>query len=328
MRSEIAAALKGWQRDPMIYAIVIDAEGERAFCAGGDLHELHRLASTDRNAARVSLGGEYALNWQIECYTKPIISLIDGICMGSGVGLTAFGTHRAAGPAYAFAMPETAVGFFPDAGATWLLSRLRDNAGIYLGLSGRAIGRGDALDLGLVTHCIDSENFEDIRAALRDAEPVDAIVDGLAERVPPAMTDAERAAVRKVFGAGTVSQLFERLNAVEDQDRTWADELTVELLARSPTSLAVTLEQLSTRPPADLGDALRREYCAACQFLEGDDLYEGIRALLIDKDKNPQWTPPRAEDVDAELVESFFEKPAAGGGLELPERPKAIAAIV
>ena len=119
----------------MIYAVVIDAADDGTFCAGGDLKELARQANDDIATARASLAAEYALNWQIEIFTKPIVSLINGVCMGSGVGLTAFGTHRVAGEGYGFAMPETSIGFFPDVGATWLLTRLPQRFGMYLGLS-------------------------------------------------------------------------------------------------------------------------------------------------------------------------------------------------
>ncbi|MGI9407478.1 MAG: enoyl-CoA hydratase/isomerase family protein, partial [Hyphomicrobiaceae bacterium] len=227
---------------------------------------------------------------------------------------------------YGFAMPETSIGFFPDVGATWLLSHLPDRFGIYLGLSGRTIGRGDALQLGLATHCIPAARFEDIREALALAEPVDPLLDNMAEHVSTETRDAERNAIRTCFSANSVGQILDRLKSTEGEQAGWASALLEELHQKSPTSLAVTLWQLTRDMPPELRTCLIREYRQACRFLEAHDLHEGIRALLIDKDKNPVWNPARVTEVDARTVEAYFEPPPSGD-LELPPRPKAVAAI-
>ena len=153
MRAQIAAAFAAWTRDPQVYAAVIVSATDRAFCAGGDVREMVELGKSRPEEARRSIAAEYALNWQLDCFTKPTVSLIDGMVMGSGVGITLYGTHRVAGERYRFAMPETGIGLFPDDGVSWAFARMPDEIGMYLALTGRAIGRADAYRLGLVTHC-------------------------------------------------------------------------------------------------------------------------------------------------------------------------------
>ncbi|MEO0730664.1 MAG: enoyl-CoA hydratase/isomerase family protein, partial [Pseudomonadota bacterium] len=182
MRAEISDALSGFARDPIIYALVIKSDCDRAFCAGGDVRELVELARTDVAAAHASFGREYLMDWRLECFPKPTVSLINGFVAGSGVGLTAFGTHRVAGEDYAFAMPETAIGLFPDVGVSHALARLPHEIGTYLALTGVTIGRGDAIKLDLATHAIRSEDFATIEAALSEARPVDAVLHELAEK--------------------------------------------------------------------------------------------------------------------------------------------------
>lgn len=177
MRAEMAAAFPKWARDPQIYCVVVRSTSPKAFSAGGDVRELTAWAREDMPRARKALAAEYGLNWLLECFSKPTISLIDGAVMGSGVGISLYGTHRVAGEKYKFAMPETAIGLFPDVGVAHALARMPDEVGVYLGLTGRAIGRADALALGLVTHCVPGESFDAITAALAEADPVDPVLD-------------------------------------------------------------------------------------------------------------------------------------------------------
>ncbi len=174
----MADAFPRWSRDPEIYAVVIRSSSPRAFCAGGDVRELAEWGSKRRPEAIKSLAAEYALNWLLECFMKPTVSLMDGVVVGSGVGISLYGTHRVAGERYSFAMPETGIGLFPDVGVSWAFARMPDAIGMYLGLTGRAIGRADAYRLGLATHCIPASRFEEIRAGLADADPVDPLLDG------------------------------------------------------------------------------------------------------------------------------------------------------
>ncbi len=185
MRAEIAAAFAAWTRDPQVYAAVIVSATDRAFCAGGDVREMVEWGKSRPEDARRSLAAEYALNWQLDCFTKPTVSLIDGMVMGSGVGITLYGTHRVAGERYRFAMPETGIGLFPDDGVSWAFARMPDEIGMYLALTGRAIGRADAYRLGLVTHCMPAARFAEVRAAISDADPVDPVLDSRHEDPGP-----------------------------------------------------------------------------------------------------------------------------------------------
>ena len=177
MRSQIAACFAAWAQDPQVYAAVIMSATDRAFCAGGDVREMVAWGKARPADAQRSLAEEYALNWQLDCFTKPTVSLIDGTVMGSGVGITLYGTHRVAGERYRFAMPETGIGLFPDDGVSWAFARMPGWLGMYLALTGRAIGRADAYRLGLVTHCVPAACFGAIKAGLAAADPVDQMLD-------------------------------------------------------------------------------------------------------------------------------------------------------
>jgi enoyl-CoA hydratase len=166
MRAELAVTLARFARDPQVYAMLIRSASPKVFSVGGDVRETIAWARSDPERARRALADEYRLNWQLECFTKPTVSLIDGLVMGSGVGLTIFGTHRVAGEGYAFAMPETAIGLFPDVGVAHVLARLPGAVGIYLGLTGRTIRRADAYALGLATHCIPRARFDEFAAGV------------------------------------------------------------------------------------------------------------------------------------------------------------------
>ena len=202
MRAAMARAFPRWARDPEIYAVVVSSASERAFCAGGDLREMTEWGRNRQADAVRSLAEEYALNWQLECFIKPTVSLIDGVAMGSGVGISLYGTHRVAGERYRFAMPETGIGLFPDDGVSWAFARMPDAIGMYLALTGRAIGRADAYRLGLVTHCIPAGRFGEIRAGLAAADTVDPLLDDRHEDPGPGELEALRPAIARCFSAG------------------------------------------------------------------------------------------------------------------------------
>ena len=219
MRAEIAAAFAAWVRDPQVYAAVIVSATDRAFCAGGDVREMVDWGKTRPKDARLSLAAEYSLNWQLDCFTKPTVSLIDGTVMGSGVGITLYGTHRVAGERYRFAMPETGIGLFPDDGVSWAFARMPDEVGMYLALTGRAIGRADAYRLGLVTHCLPAARFAEVRAAISDADPVDPVLDSRHEDPGLGEIDALRPAIARCFGQPSVEAIAAALAAERGETR-------------------------------------------------------------------------------------------------------------
>ena len=312
MRGQIAEALPRWVRDPNIYAVVIASAAQAAFCAGGDLRELATWGRTSKPKARASLAAEYALNWRLECFTKPTISLIDGLVVGSGVGISLYGTHRVAGTNYRFAMPETQIGLFPDDGVGHAFARMPHHLGMYLALTGRAIGPADAYHLGLVTHVITANEFAAIRTAIAEAEPVDAVLDG--RHRPPGPGDLQEVApvVARCFGADTVEEIIARLGEERGRQAAWADAVARDLLRRSPTSLKLTHRHLRQARAVDLRATLVENYRIAHQCLEGADFYEGVRAVVIDKDAAASWQPARLEDVTETLLAPYFAPPADG----------------
>lgn len=319
MRRKMTDSYPQFARDPMIYAVVVQSSSERAFCAGGDVRELVRVAHEDKEAARRAFFEEYSFNWLHECFSKPTISLIDGAVMGSGVGLSAYGTHRVAGHKYKFAMPETAIGLFPDVGSMWLLSRMPHQIGMYLALTGRSIGRADAFALGLLTHCIPADQYEEIKAAVADTWPVDPLLDERHEDPGPRELDDLAPHIAHCFSAPTVEGVLQRLREVEGPEREWAHDVHNELLTRSPLSLKVTHRHLSNARALDLRQVLEIDYRLACRFLDGHDFHEGVRAALIDKDGSPRWQPERLEDVTPAMVDAYFA-PMGEGELRLPTR--------
>jgi len=327
MRRKLAAAYPRFAREAQIYAVVIQSASDKVFSAGGDVRELARLGREDRQAARQALAEEYALNWLHECFSKPTISLLDGAVMGSGVGITQYGTHRVAGEGYRFAMPETAIGLFPDVGTAWVLSRLPDATGMYLGLTGHSIGRADAYDLGLLTHCVAAERFEEIKTALIDTWPVDPLLDERHVDPGPLGLAPYRSHIARCFSAASVEEIIDRLGHVDGPDRDWAQAVIADLKARSPSALKVTHRHIRDARALDLRQTLQVDYRLACRCLDGHDFYEGVRAALIDKDGAPRWRPDRLEDVTPAMVADYFA-PMGAEESNLPTRQEMQAARV
>jgi enoyl-CoA hydratase len=328
MRTKLAGAYPRFARDPQNYAVVIEAAaGSRAFCAGGDVRELAAWGRADKARARQAFAEEYALDWLHECFSKPTVSLIDGAVMGSGAGITLYGTHRVAGAGYRFAMPECAIGLFPDVGTAHALARMPDEVGMYLALTGRPASRADALALNLVTHCIPAARYAEIKAALVDTWPVDPLLDERHEDPGPGELAPLRETIARCFSAPTIEGIIERLAATAGPNRDWAQSVVADLRARAPLSLKVTHRHLREAKARDLRQTLKVDYRLACRFLDGSDFYEGVRAALIDKDGKPCWRPARLEDVSPAMVEDCFADMGAGE-LALPTRQEMQAARV
>jgi enoyl-CoA hydratase len=306
MRAQIAEAFAAWARDPQVYAACIVSASDRAFCAGGDLRELVEWGRIRPEDARRSLAAEYALNWQLDCFTKPTVSLIDGLVVGSGVGITLYGTHRVAGEGYRFGMPETGIGLFPDDGVGWAFARMPDEIGMYLALTGRAIGRTDAYRLGLVTHCISGARFAEIRRALSDADPVDPVLDSWHEHPGPAEIDTLRPVIARCFSQDSVEAIVAALDAERGETEAWARGVLEDLGRCSPTSLKVTHRHVRAALALDLRDTLKQDFRLASRFMQGNDLYEGVRASLIDRDHAPKWQPYSLDKVSDEAVAGYF----------------------
>jgi enoyl-CoA hydratase len=320
MRAEIGTAFAAWKHDPQVYAALILSTTDRAFCVGGDVREMVECGRRSVNEVRRLLAAEYALNWQLDCFTKPTVSLIDGVVMGSGVGITLYGTHRVAGERYRFAMPETGIGLFPDDGVSWAFAQLPDEVGMYLALTGRSLGRADACRLGLVTHCIPAARFAEVRAAIADAEPVDPVLDDLHEDPSGGEIEALRPAIARCFGGDTVEAIVSRLQAERGAERVWAEGVLHDLGQCSPTSLKIAHRHVRLARDLDLRATLAQDYRLACRVMDNHDFYEGVRATLVDRDRKPKWRPAALQDVSEAMIDAYF---APLGVDELPLTTRA-----
>lgn len=325
MRAQISALLPNVARDPMSYAIAIRSNSERAFSVGGDVREFIDLAKEDMAAARKGFHDEYYLNWQHECFSKPTLSLIDGLVMGSGVGVTSYGTHRIAGEGYRFAMPETAIGLFPDVGVSYLLARMPDQIGLYLGLTGRRLSRAAAYDLGLVTHCIDAGEFDAIIKEVADVQPVDPVLDERHTHPGPSELNPVRDVIRNCFSADSITAILSRLEAVSGDHGDWARQVVDEVKSKSPLALAVTLRHIRAARTMDLRETLLVDYTLVSRFLQSHDFPEGVRAAIIDKDQKPNWQPAAVADVTLDMVNEMFQ-PVQDNEFSLPKREEMQAA--
>jgi enoyl-CoA hydratase/carnithine racemase len=309
-------ALRGWANDPEVYAVVVRGAGDRAFCAGGDVravYEAGRGISGDPELTAVFFREEYELIRRIHRYPKPYLAIIDGITMGGGAGISVNGAYRIATEGTLFAMPETGIGLFPDVGATRFLNRCPGQIGRYLGLTGARMHAADALYSGLATHFVRRENIEPLVAALPEAKPDDSAIEAILDRHAtdpgPAPIAASRPAIDRCFAADTVEEILDALagEAAEGREAAgWAAETRASLLTKSPTSLKITLRQLQIGRDYDLDAALALEYRLTQHCMAGHDFFEGIRAMLIDRDRNPQWRPASLAEVTDGIVYGYF----------------------
>jgi enoyl-CoA hydratase len=300
-------AIEAWRHDPAVTRVVIEGAGGKAFCAGGDIRALHELGKAGRiDEQRMFWREEYILNHALKTYPKPIVALIDGIVMGGGVGLSFHGSHRVATGRMTFAMPEVGIGFFPDVGASWFLPRIPGHAGRYLALTGARIGRDDALALGLATHGVESDAAPGLVGRLCAGEPVDDAIRS-AEAPAGATKLAEHAAIiAEAFGEETLPAIMARLGQFALGGSVFAAETLETMRAKSPTSMAIALEQMRRGAAMSFAEAMRMEYRIVSRIAEGHDFYEGVRAVIIDKDNAPAWRPAVVEQLDEQAVLAHF----------------------
>lgn len=286
-------ALQDWRDDPQIHAVVIEGAGERAFCAGGDIRAVRQFHLDDRpDQVEAFFAEEYALNYLIATYPKPYVALVNGICMGGGIGVSVHGSYRVASEAAVFAMPETAIGFFPDIGATYFLPRLPGRLGFYLALSGVRMTGADAVHAGLATHFVPREKFPELSQAL--AEDGVAALARFAEKLPPFSLQPHRATIDAAFDAPTMTGVMAVLEAGDDFARQTASILRT----MSPSSLVWSLELLRRGADSTLRAALDQELRATRSITPHHEFIEGVRAMVVDKDRKPRWSPARLEEVD------------------------------
>ncbi len=296
----MAAALDAWQDDPSVTRVVIGGAGEKAFCAGGDIRRLYDLGRAgDHDQQLTFWREEYQLNERIRTYPKPIVALIDGIVMGGGVGVSVNASHRVAGERFSFAMPEVGIGFFPDVGGTYFLPRLERRAGVYLALTGLRANAGDALAFGLAGTFVPSAAFGPLAQALESGDEVGATLARFAAEPQPSVLMAEGDGLETCFALDSRAAILSGLEAAERKGLAFAGPARAAMLTNSPTSQALALRQMALGLMVDFDEALRIEYRVVSRICRGHDFYEGVRAVIIDKDNRPAWSaPPSEAEID------------------------------
>ncbi|GGI95755.1 enoyl-CoA hydratase/isomerase family protein [Streptomyces brasiliensis] len=304
MVARIDEALTAWESDPAVETVVLTGAGERGLCAGGDIRAVHDDARDgDGSAAAAFWRDEYRLNARIARYPKPYVALMDGIVMGGGVGLSAHGSVRVATERSRIAMPETGIGFVPDVGGTYLLSRAPGELGTHLALTGVAVGAADAVLCGLADHCVPSAALPALLADLAERPAAEALAPRLVPAPPGELAESRRW-IDACYSADTVEEIVDRLAAYGDTAAKGAAET---LHTKSPTALKVTLAAMRrARRLGSLEEVLDQEYRVSCAALTTLDLVEGIRAQVIDKDRAPRWSPATVGEVTDRDVERFF----------------------
>lgn len=300
-------ALDAFEADNRVKSVVVRGAGGKAFCAGGDIRQLHDAGKAGDLATPLTFWcEEYRLNQRIKAYPKPYVAMVDGICMGGGVGVSEHGSHRIAGDRYLYAMPEVGIGFFPDVGATYFLPRLPGKVGVWLGVTGDRIKAGDAASIGLADAYVPSERHEAFLAALAQGVHPDAAM--AAERVTlaPTLTAQDRAAIDVCFAGATATEILAALDAAGAAGSPFAAKCAAAMRTKSPTSMAIALRQCQVGATVDFAEAMRIEYRIVSRVARGHDFYEGVRALIIDKDNAPRWSPATSDAVTEAGIDAYF----------------------
>lgn len=321
MVREMRRALDAWATDPAVTRIVVTGAGDRAFCAGGDIRVLHDLGKAGRQAEAIAFWRqEYELNILIKRYPKPYVALVDGIVMGGGVGVSVLGSHVVAGEKFTFAMPEVGIGFFPDVGATYFLPRIPGEMGTYFAMTGDRMKQGDALSTGLATHNATSARFADLREALSSHDTVDQVLEAFADpSTLPAPVTAHRATIDRCFRFDAAEEIVAALEADEDP---WCAGVVKTMATKSPTSMKIALAQVRAGRAMTFEEAMRTEFRIVSRICRGHDFYEGVRAVIIDKDNAPRWQPATLAGVTVDQVAAHFA-PLGEGELVPPPVPGA-----
>lgn len=313
MCASILEAVTKWKDDSALHLVWIDhQEGTRGFCAGGDIRMLAESGAGDAAEARAFFRTEYRMNAALEAFPKPILSVLDGVTMGGGVGLTVHGSHRIATERTLFAMPETGIGLFPDVGGGWFLPRLEGELGTWLALTGARLKGADVAAARVATHFLPSELVPAVAKQIAAADFSVSAVDMLGEilrsltHAAPAPSYAAHAdAIHRCFAFDTAEEI---VAALEADGGEWAKAELATLWTKSPETVKVALRQLREgRRLESFEDNMRMEYRIGWRKVQSHDFQEGVRAVIIDKDNTPAWSPARLEDVSEADVARYFE---------------------
>jgi enoyl-CoA hydratase/carnithine racemase len=310
MFRDIENALDAFEADPAIGLILLEGAGDRGLCAGGDIRALYESSKLNGDLGKILWREEYILNARIAAFPKPYVAFMDGIVMGGGVGLSAHGSHRVVTEKTKLAMPEVGLGFFPDVGGTWLLSRSPGEIGTYFGLTGQTMNGPDAVYARFADAVVPSNQLAALREALTqlpasaNSAEVRAVIDGFATGEHAGPVAAIRSPIDRWFAHNRMQDIIAALQ----RDGSELAQSTLQTLnTKSPRGMIVALKLLRlARISSMLEQCLVREYRAALEVFRSDDFREGIRAAVIDKDRNPRWSPARIEDVTPEMVARYF----------------------
>jgi|SRR5271165_5364353 len=306
----IDAALDRFEADPSVAVVLLEGAGERGLCAGGDIRGLYESSKLGGDLGKVFWRQEYIMNARIAKYPKPYVAFMDGLVMGGGVGLSAHSRHRVVTERTKLAMPEVGLGFFPDVGGTWLLSHAPGELGIYFGLTGQTMNGPDAIHARFADAVVPSSKLAALREALTKVHPgtpsrdVEALINGFATGETAGPVAAQQAQIDKWFAFDRMEDIVAALT----RDGSELALATLKTLGeKSPRGMVVTLKLLRlARGASSLEECLVREYRAALEVFRSDDFREGVRAAVIDKDRNPKWSPPRIEDVTPAMLAPYF----------------------
>lgn len=298
-----------WEKDPEVKYVVIQGNGARAFCSGGDLKGVHQAyQANDFDFLDFLFRTEYTFNARLNSFSKPYISLIHGIVMGGGVGASIHGSHRIVTESTLFAMPETGIGYFPDVGGTYFLNQCPQEIGLYLGLTGNRIKAGDILYAGFGTHYAQEENFDALRHSLNQSPP--ASFEELEEKLskfsspfPKSDLEQHRDALKRCFLQPSLEDI---LISLASDSSPFAQETLSVLKTRSPLSLQVTFKQLTQGRGLSFNQVMKREFALSQNLLRHSDFIEGIRAAVVDKDRQPKWGDFSHTE---ENIEAYFDLP-------------------
>ncbi|MGJ5203547.1 enoyl-CoA hydratase/isomerase family protein [Bradyrhizobium sp. HKCCYLR20261] len=310
MSMGIDAALDQFEADPAVAIVVLEGAGERGLCAGGDIRGLYESSKVNGDLGKVFWRQEYIMNARIAAFPKPYVAYMDGLVMGGGVGLSAHGRHRVVTEKTKLAMPEVGLGFFPDVGGTWLLSRAPGELGAYFGLTGQTMNGPDAIHARFADSVVPTEKWPALREVLTRVRPgtlsaeIDRLIAGFATGETAGPVAAQQAKIDAWFAHDSMHDIFA---ALEGDGSELAHATLKTLKEKSPRGMVVTLKLLRlARGATSLQECLVREYRAALEVFRSDDFREGVRAAIIDKDRSPKWSPPDVDQVTPEMLAPYL----------------------
>lgn len=295
--------LDAWRDDAAISCVVIRGEGDRAFCAGGDIRSLYESGQAGTPYALSFYRDEYVLNALIKHYPKPYIAMIHGIVMGGGVGVAVHGSARVADETTTFAMPETGIGLFPDVGGSFFLPRCPGELGMYLALTGARLKTADCLYAGVATHFVPSAQWGNLVEELATGKTASTAIDMVAQKPGDTPLAARRTDIDRLFAGKSVAEI---LAALDRNGSEWTTGTAKTIRSKSPTATKLAFRQIREGKALDFDDCMRMEFRMVNRVVAGHDFYEGVRATIIDKDQAPKWQPARLEDVSDKDIDAYF----------------------